>query len=105
MPEPHNIFISWSGEPSRKVAEALHGWLPMVIQAATPWMSNSDIEKGQRWGNEIAARLSQIDIGIVCLTPDNLNSPWLLFEAGAISKEMQRGRVCTYLVDLRPEDV
>lgn len=40
------VFISWSGETSKKVALALKAWLPNVIQALDPWMSDKDIEKG-----------------------------------------------------------
>ena len=41
-----NIFISWSGERSRFVACALREWIPMVVQAAEPFMSEADVDKG-----------------------------------------------------------
>jgi|SRR2546423_130391 len=99
------VFISWSGERSRLVAEALRYWLPKVIQAIQPWMSSSDIEKGTRWRTDIASELEQSSIGIICLTPDNLNSTWLHFEAGALSKQLQNTYVCTFLYGLEPADV
>jgi hypothetical protein len=37
----------------------------------------------------------------ICLTPENLDSLWLLFEAGALSKKLGKARVCTYLLDLK----
>jgi hypothetical protein len=39
-----NVFISWSGERSKLIAEAFYEWLPMVIQSAKPWMSGVSIE-------------------------------------------------------------
>ena len=101
----NTVFISWSGERSRLVAEALRGWLPFVFQTVKPWMSVTDAEKGSRWESEISARLEETKVGIICLTPENLNSPWLLFEAGALSKKLSESRVCTYLLDLTPAEV
>lgn len=99
------VFISWSGERSRVVAEALRTWLPTVIQAVEPWMSKSDLNKGTRWGVELAAQLERTSVGIICLTPDNINSPWLLFEAGALSKTLPDTYVCPLLFQLSPTDI
>jgi hypothetical protein len=49
--------------------------------------------------------LSISDIGIICLTRDNTENPWIPFEAGALSKSIDKGRVCTLLFDLEPSDV
>lgn len=97
------VFLSWSGPRSKRVAEALGDWICQVIQAVEPWVS-VDIEKGARWNKEIAAQLDSTEIGIFCLTRDNLQSPWLHFEAGALSKG-QDGRVCTFMLDVHPTDV
>ena len=99
------VFISWSGGRSHLVAAALHEWIQQILQAADPWMSTEDIGKGKRWNQEIAESLSGSNFGIVCLTPENLNAPWLLFEAGALAKNLVEARVCTYLFDLKSTDV
>lgn len=101
----NTVFISWSGERSRLVAEALRGWLPFVLQTVKPWMSVADGENGSRWESDISVRPDETEVGIICLTPENLNSPWLLFEAGALSKTLSQSRVCTYLLDLTPAEV
>ena len=91
------VFISWSGTRSEKVAEALHDWLPSVIQSVHPFMSASDIEKGSRWPHDRALHLDNARFGLICLTQENLNAPWLLFEAGALSKSIENSRVVPYL--------
>ena len=97
------IFISWSGDKSRQVAEYLKKWIEQIIQAAEPWIS-VDIDKGKKWNQEIIQNLESSKVGIFCVTRDCINSPWMLFEAGAISKS-QDSYVCTFLIDLSPTDL
>ena len=92
------VFLSWSGRRSKRVAEGLRDWLPNVIQAVEPWMSAVDVDAGSRWSSEIAYALQESRFGILSLTPENLNAPWLLFEAGALSKTVTDALVCPYLV-------
>jgi hypothetical protein len=99
------VFISWSGERSHVLAEALYEWLPNVLQAVEPWLSSEDIQKGQRWAAEIGARLAEASFGIFCVTPENVGAAWLNFEAGAISKSITEGSVATVLLGLRSTDV
>ena len=100
-----NIFLSWSGERSRAVSDLLDEWLQCVIQAVEPWMSSKDIDRGTLWFSEISDQLQNTSIGIICLTKDNLEKPWILFEAGALAKGLKNTRVCTFLIDLEPNDV
>jgi hypothetical protein len=91
------VFLGWSGEISKLVAQELHEWLQDVIQNIEPWMSSEDISKGARWTPAIAKELAESRAGIFCLTPDNLGDPWLHFEAGAVSNTAWSASVCTYL--------
>jgi len=97
------IFISWSGTKSENVAIFLKSWIEQIIQAAEPWIS-VDIDKGKKWNSEIINELEASKVGIICLTRDNLNSPWVLFEAGALSKSTD-SYVCTFLIDIVPTDL
>ncbi|MBC6999959.1 TIR domain-containing protein [Cytophaga sp. FL35] len=92
------IFLSWSGNKSKLIAESLREWLEQVIQSTEPWISTS-IEKGKKWSKEISDKLEESKVGIICLTRENLNAPWILFEAGAISKSSD-SYVCTFLTDI-----
>jgi tetratricopeptide (TPR) repeat protein len=100
-----DVFISWSGQRSRAVGLALHEWLKAVVQRANPWMSERDIGAGQRWSEQISARLRDTHFGIICLTPENLNAPWLLFEAGALAKALELARIVPVLLDMRKADL
>jgi hypothetical protein len=90
------VFISWSGPRSRRIAETLHHWLPYIIQPVKPFMSSGDIRKGTRWGDVLAQELEETKYGIVCVTQQNMLSPWLNFEAGALSKTLSNaaGHAC-----------
>jgi hypothetical protein len=99
------VFISWSGDTSRRIAEALRDWLPMAIQAVKPYMNERDNEAGVRWGEVVSAELQDTDFGILCLTPDNLKSTWLNFEAGALGKAVDSARVVPLMYRLTPASV
>lgn len=68
-------------------------------------MSSEDIEKGQRWSEIISHSLEDHDIGIICVTPENTKSPWLLFEAGAISKNRKNSRTIPLLLGMSPTEL
>ncbi len=99
------VFLGWSGETSHKVAAALHGWLPKVIQSVKPYISSEDVAKGARWASEIAKELQASNYGIICITRDNLTSTWIHFEAGALSREIEKARVTPFLFNLKQSDI
>lgn len=99
------VFMSWSGQRSKLTAELLYDWIKCVIQAAQPWISSKGIERGALWFSEINNELKDTAVGIICLTQENKNAPWILFEAGALAKGLSTNRVCTLLVDLKSTDL
>lgn len=99
------VFISWSGEQSRQVAEILHNWIPKALQSVEPFLSVHDIHPGARSLHKIAEELEVAQFGIVCVTARNQEAPWLNFEAGALSKSVVEGRVSAFLTDLKSADV
>jgi TIR domain len=99
------IFISWSGSYSHGVALAIKDWLPFIFPDIDAFVSSEDVRKGKRWLVEISKELANSNFGIICLTRKNLEAPWILFEAGALSK-LKTANVCTLLMDnLRPGDI
>jgi hypothetical protein len=83
------VFLSFSGEASRNIALALREWLPKVIQAVKPFISE-EIGKGERWSEDLAEELNETDFGIICITKYNSCMPWINFEAGAVSKAIPK---------------
>ncbi len=99
------IFLSWSEERSKFIAETLRNWLPNVIQVIEPWMSKEDIKSGGRWSPEIMTHLAASKFGIICLTPENQNNPWIMFESGALSKTIAQTFVCPLLYEMNPSEI
>jgi hypothetical protein len=99
------VFVSWSGKRSRLYAEKLVEWLPRVINALKPWMSDKDIGAGIPWFEKIGKTLASNKIGLICVTPENMDAPWLTFEAGALSKAFKAARVCPILFGLDPAEL
>jgi hypothetical protein len=99
------VFISWSKEGSKECAEILRDWIKCTLQASEPWISSKDLDKGSLWFTEINDQFKDTKVGIVCLTKENKNNPWILFEAGALAKGLSTNRVCTFLLDLEPTDL
>jgi hypothetical protein len=99
------VFISWSGDLSRQLGEALRSWLPSTLQHVKPYFTPDDIDKGAKWASEIFKELSESSVCIIILTRENLKSSWIMFEAGAISSTLERAHVCPIIFDVEPTDL
>jgi len=99
------VFISWSGERSKQLGAAIRDWLPNVLQFVKPYFTPADMEKGARWNNEISKELGQSQIGIFAMTREALTSSWIMFEAGAISKVIEEGRICAIVFNIDKTDL
>lgn len=99
------VFLSWAGDTSHKCALALREWLPCVINPLIPYVSSQDIDKGARWSIDIAKELYNSQVGIICLTKESIGSPWLNFEAGALSRTVEEPTlVMPILFDLKTSE-
>ncbi len=97
-----NVFLSWSGQPSKDVAVALKTWLPEVLEDKIQlWFSDQDIEPSDVWMEETLKALAQVKSGLFVITPSNVDAPWIHFEAGAIAgSQGQTRRVYVLLLGL-----
>ena len=81
-------------------AKALKDVLPSIIQSLDVFLSSEDIEKGEPWFQKLGETLEGSDFAVLCLTPENLDAPWLLYEAGAAGKHFEQARVVPLLIGL-----
>lgn len=102
--ESMKVFISWSGELSMKVAQELKKWIPCILQSVSVFYSPDDIEKGENWDNKISKELCECNYGIVCLTKENTDAPWIHFEAGALAKALE-SRVSALMINIKTSDI
>ena len=53
------------------------------------WASSEDVRLGTDWRESLRTALRDTEYAILCITPQNVDSPWIAMEAGAIT--MGRG--------------
>lgn len=100
-----DVFFSWSGVRSKQLAGHVASWLRLVVAHSRPWMSDADLDAGKRWSAELSAKLASTHFGVACVTPENADAPWLLFEAGALAKSLESARLVPLLLDMTTADL
>lgn len=86
------IFICWSGELSKLVARAVQWLIPAVFKNELTVNFSPEIKKGAFWSEELGKMLEESAAGIVCFTPENLQNPWIHYEAGLIASRIAAAR-------------
>lgn len=102
------VFLMWSGERSRLVADSLKDLIETVLQGVECFYSGDDIESGTRWQRALDASLAGCHFGVPCLTKENRDSTWMHFESGVLARgesATASGRICAYLIDMKPSDL
>lgn len=80
-----DIFISWSGNRGRYLADCLVKILDEVNHNLKPWVSDR-LAAGKEWLAELNDKLAVCDVGLVIITPESRKSEWLHYEAGSLKK-------------------
>lgn len=100
------VFIGWSGERSKAAAQALHDAMKRCLKGVEPWVSFLDIGGGEDWNQQVREAVRACRFGVLCVTRMNQDTPWLTFEAGALSQAFSGdAKVCPYLIDLGADDL
>ncbi len=95
---PMNLIITWSKQFSHDIAKYLKkDWLPHMFPELDVWVSSEDIQIGKAWFPELIARFNKTTYSIVCITSENVESPWVYYEVGIIAGK-EGGVTSSYLV-------
>lgn len=84
----NKIFISWSGQNTKCFAITLKNIIETVIFPDTGlkcFVSDVDIDAGTDWWSRIKDELESCGLGILCVTNENVNAPWIFYEAGGMA--------------------
>ncbi len=98
------IFISWSHNEERQIAELLKKLLLECFNVQV-FVSSQDISCDEDFGNAIRENLKAADYGIVCLTKRTRFEPWIMFEAGVLMGRHDFSKVSFILFDMKFEDM
>ncbi|MDH3423698.1 MAG: TIR domain-containing protein, partial [Gemmatimonadota bacterium] len=107
-----DIFICWSGDRSKAIAKAFSEKLGEATGAETFY--SPEIEPGRLWFPQVREKLAAARAGILCITMENVGSPWLHYEAGFLSSGLVAGEgrprdpegvIFPYLFKVSPEAI
>ncbi len=109
--QPNKVFIAWSGDIGRALAEGLKDIVLDPQKHVEGWVSSVDIAAGSQWFTEVNKALDQAAYGIGILTPGAAAAPWVNFEAGFLYGRLRNFKLLRFertvlgpLSNLQPVD-
>lgn len=94
------VFLSWSGDQSKKIAEAFEELFKAVFAPTIRcFLSTKNIGAGARSIGELFRALEKCNYGVCFINSENAKAPWIQFEAGALSKIIDDSRVMVLLLE------
>jgi hypothetical protein len=78
------VFISWSRECAKLIAEKLKRYIECVFPVDV-FVSSASISCGESFRTRIEREMADCFMGVMVLTEANKGAEWLMFEAGAIA--------------------
>ena len=100
MNERTNIHTVWSGAPSKQIALLLNEWMPIFLKGTVDcWASANE------WGPELAKQLDESDGGVICLLTENRSDDWIHFQAGALARSVENGRIYCLCFGFQPANL
>ncbi|MEQ1845416.1 MAG: toll/interleukin-1 receptor domain-containing protein [Nitrospira sp.] len=99
------VFISWSGDAGKAAARAIGQSVSDVFTGVEPWISAVNIQAGEQWFAELMKALEDSRFAIACVTKRSLNSPWIMFESGALSAKLGSPKLVPLMLDCVVKDL
>lgn len=95
------LFISWSGEKGKKVADLIYDWIGVIYKnvKGNVFLSTR-MEPGILGFTEIMSALDNCTRGFFIMTQERIDSPWIHFEAGAVFKAKDTNWIIPIYVDI-----
>lgn len=102
-----HVYMIWSGRAARILASALKDNLfgHLLQDHAEAFLADQDITAGSKWEFALEQHIQASSVGVVCLTPENLQNSWMHYEAGAISLQGGRRLVIPVLLGVTRDEV
>lgn len=69
------------------------------------FISSESIGAGNRWSRAIDSALEETDFGLIVVTSQNKEAPWIHYEAGALAKNVSTSKVIPILCDVQNSDI
>ena len=98
------VFISYSGDLSKSIAKEFNNWFREFIYVDTYFLEE-DIGLGQHMHEKLEEELEKTSFCIIFLTPDKINSEWMLWAAGMLSGKRSRIQTCVLTFNIPIKEV
>ena len=82
----NKVFISYSGVTSKNVDLELRAAFENASNGQVKcFIAPEDLSSGEQWVTRLQTELDECSLFVLSLTKENINSPWLTYEAGMAS--------------------
>lgn len=96
------VFLSWSNDLTGFVAQQFEERLRLVLGGSVEPFLSRNMAPGTRPMDRILVELEESQHLLAFLTRDDLNPPWVIFEAGAVGKHSDKSNVTPITIGFSP---
>jgi hypothetical protein len=93
------VFLSHAG-PDRWIARMMHKEL-RALKNVKPFLDDRDLEGGDNFPDRIREEIAESDEVWILVTPNSVNRPWVIYEAGMAFQAAKRIVPICYTANVR----